>query len=82
MAHKVVWIANPMIGESALPHFRVSPDDRVLVFFRDRGLDKVDSACAMKNLLGVEAQGGRTCGAARAGSELELPRITLENIDK
>jgi hypothetical protein len=54
----------------------------LLVFFRDRGFDKVDSIWAMKNILGVEAQGGRTCGAARAGSELELPRITLENIDK
>lgn len=26
MVHKVLSIANPMIGKSALPHFGVSPD--------------------------------------------------------
>jgi len=26
MMNEVLSIANPMIGESALPHFRVSPD--------------------------------------------------------
>ena len=28
MASEVVWVANTMIGESALPHFRVPPDKR------------------------------------------------------
>jgi hypothetical protein len=28
MLSEVVWVANTMIGESALPHFRVPPDKR------------------------------------------------------
>jgi len=43
MIHEINLIANPMIGESALPYFMLSTDDATKVV-RVRAFDKVDRA--------------------------------------